>query len=208
MPNWCARTASPRWRRCWCRWRSASWSRCSSCGPTLGRRSPFGWGRLRYAHTQGIMLGWLGNAFLAFLYHAVPAADRPRGHQRAAGLVAVRPVELRGRGAGLGARAGRCQPAAGMGRVPAGGRRVGRARSSLLAAVQFLPPFFRAASSTCTCRAGTSSAAWSSRCWPTRWATSCPNWCPAPAAPRSAASGFTTRSGCSSRRSRSRSSTS
>jgi cytochrome c oxidase cbb3-type subunit I/II len=33
---------------------------------------PSGWGRLRYAHTQGIMLGWLGNAFLAFLYHAVP----------------------------------------------------------------------------------------------------------------------------------------
>lgn len=31
-----------------------------------------GWGRLRYAHTQGIMFGWLGNAFLAFLYHAVP----------------------------------------------------------------------------------------------------------------------------------------
>jgi len=33
---------------------------------------PLGWGRLRFAHTQGIMLGWLGNAFLAFLYHAVP----------------------------------------------------------------------------------------------------------------------------------------
>jgi cbb3-type cytochrome oxidase subunit 1/cbb3-type cytochrome oxidase cytochrome c subunit len=32
----------------------------------------FGWGRMRYAHTQGIMLGWLGNAFLAFMYHAVP----------------------------------------------------------------------------------------------------------------------------------------
>ncbi|MEQ1758601.1 MAG: cbb3-type cytochrome c oxidase subunit I [Vicinamibacterales bacterium] len=31
-----------------------------------------GWGRVRYAHTQGIMLGWLTNAFLAFLYHAVP----------------------------------------------------------------------------------------------------------------------------------------
>lgn len=31
-----------------------------------------GWGRVRYAHTQGIMLGWLANAFLAFLYHAVP----------------------------------------------------------------------------------------------------------------------------------------
>ncbi|MDX1490778.1 MAG: cbb3-type cytochrome c oxidase subunit I [Pseudohongiellaceae bacterium] len=30
------------------------------------------WGRLRYAHTQGIMIGWLGNAFLAFLYYAVP----------------------------------------------------------------------------------------------------------------------------------------
>ena len=34
--------------------------------------SVFSWGRMRYAHTQGIMLGWLGNAFLAFLYHAVP----------------------------------------------------------------------------------------------------------------------------------------
>jgi len=33
---------------------------------------PLGWGRLRYAHTQGIMLGWLGNAFIAFMYHAVP----------------------------------------------------------------------------------------------------------------------------------------
>jgi len=30
------------------------------------------WGRVRFAHTQGIMLGWLGNAFFAFLYHAVP----------------------------------------------------------------------------------------------------------------------------------------
>jgi cbb3-type cytochrome oxidase subunit 1 len=30
------------------------------------------WGRLRYDHTQGILFGWLGNAFLAFLYHAVP----------------------------------------------------------------------------------------------------------------------------------------
>ena len=26
------------------------------------------WGRMRYAHTQGIMLGWLGNAFIAFMY--------------------------------------------------------------------------------------------------------------------------------------------
>ncbi len=41
------------------------------------------WGRLRYAHTQGIMLGWLGNAFLAFLYHAVPIlSGRPVTSQR------------------------------------------------------------------------------------------------------------------------------
>ena len=30
------------------------------------------WGKLRYDHTQGIMFGWLANAFFAFLYHAVP----------------------------------------------------------------------------------------------------------------------------------------
>ena len=30
------------------------------------------WGRVRYAHTQGVMLGWLGNVFFAFFYHAVP----------------------------------------------------------------------------------------------------------------------------------------
>src|SRR5246500_4291459 len=36
------------------------------------------WGRLRYNHTQGIFFGWLGNAFLAFLYFAVPRlANRP-----------------------------------------------------------------------------------------------------------------------------------
>jgi cytochrome c oxidase cbb3-type subunit I/II len=38
----------------------------------IGGTPPLSWGRLRYNHTQGIMLGWLGNAFLAFLYHAVP----------------------------------------------------------------------------------------------------------------------------------------
>jgi len=37
-----------------------------------GHGSWLSWGRLRYDHTQGIMLGWLGNAFFAFLYHAVP----------------------------------------------------------------------------------------------------------------------------------------
>jgi len=37
-----------------------------------GNHTWMSWGRLRYGHTQGIMLGWLGNAFFAFLYHAVP----------------------------------------------------------------------------------------------------------------------------------------
>src|SRR6185436_15908676 len=41
--------------------------------PDFAGNTPWlGWGRIRYAHTQGIMLGWLGNAFFAFLYHAVP----------------------------------------------------------------------------------------------------------------------------------------
>jgi cbb3-type cytochrome oxidase subunit 1 len=30
------------------------------------------WGKMRYDHTQGILFGWLANAFFAFLYHAVP----------------------------------------------------------------------------------------------------------------------------------------
>jgi cbb3-type cytochrome oxidase subunit 1 len=41
--------------------------------PDVAGGTPWlGWGRIRYAHTQGVMLGWLGNAFFAFLYHAVP----------------------------------------------------------------------------------------------------------------------------------------
>ena len=44
----------------------------------MGEQPWLTWGRLRYAHTQGIFFGWLGNAFLAFLYHAVPRlTDRP-----------------------------------------------------------------------------------------------------------------------------------
>ncbi len=39
---------------------------------SFGGAAWLSWGRLRYDHTQGIMLGWLGNAFFAFLYHAVP----------------------------------------------------------------------------------------------------------------------------------------
>ena len=41
--------------------------------PDVGSGTPWlTWGRLRYAHTQGILFGWLANAFFAFLYHAVP----------------------------------------------------------------------------------------------------------------------------------------
>ncbi|MGQ0736116.1 MAG: cbb3-type cytochrome c oxidase subunit I [Acidobacteriota bacterium] len=55
--------------------------------PDLGASvSWLGWGRLRYAHTQGIMLGWLGNAFLAFLYHAVPILTGRRVTSRRLGL--------------------------------------------------------------------------------------------------------------------------
>jgi len=39
---------------------------------SLGGAEWLSWGRLRYDHTQGILLGWLANAFFAFLYHAVP----------------------------------------------------------------------------------------------------------------------------------------
>ena len=36
------------------------------------------WGSLRASHTQGILFGWLGNAFMAFLYFAIPRlAGRP-----------------------------------------------------------------------------------------------------------------------------------
>jgi cytochrome c oxidase cbb3-type subunit I/II len=34
------------------------------------------WGRLRYDHTQGILYAWMGNAFIAFLYYAVPFLTR------------------------------------------------------------------------------------------------------------------------------------
>jgi cytochrome c oxidase cbb3-type subunit I/II len=44
----------------------------------LGGHGWLTWGRLRYNHTQGIFFGWLGNAFLAFFYYALPRlANRP-----------------------------------------------------------------------------------------------------------------------------------
>src|SRR4029077_1414880 len=47
--------------------------------PELLGSSPWlSWGRIRAAHTQGVFFGWLGNAFLAFLYYGVPRlAGRP-----------------------------------------------------------------------------------------------------------------------------------
>src|SRR3981189_1730310 len=44
----------------------------------LGGHGWLSWGRLRYNHTQGIFFAWLGNAFLAFFYYAVPRlSNRP-----------------------------------------------------------------------------------------------------------------------------------
>jgi cbb3-type cytochrome oxidase subunit 1 len=41
--------------------------------PDLSHGIPaLSWGRLRYDHTQGILFGWLGNAFFAFLYYGIP----------------------------------------------------------------------------------------------------------------------------------------
>jgi cytochrome c oxidase cbb3-type subunit I/II len=49
----------------------------------MGRTDWLTWGRLRYAHTQGVFFGWLGNAFLMFLYYAVPRlAERPLTSRR------------------------------------------------------------------------------------------------------------------------------
>ncbi len=42
----------------------------------LGSHAWQTWGRLRYDHTQGILYAWLGNAFIAFLYYAVPRLTR------------------------------------------------------------------------------------------------------------------------------------
>ena len=42
----------------------------------LSALAPLTWGRLRYDHTQGILYAWLGNAFLAFVYYAIPYLTR------------------------------------------------------------------------------------------------------------------------------------
>jgi cbb3-type cytochrome oxidase subunit 1 len=56
--------------------------------PDLAGGSPIlSWGRLRYDHTQGILFGWLGNAFFAFLYYAIPVITGRRVTSLALGRV-------------------------------------------------------------------------------------------------------------------------
>lgn len=56
----------------------------------LGGQDWLTWGRLRYNHTQGIFFGWLGNAFLMFLYYAVPMLSmRPVVSERLGWLLFV-----------------------------------------------------------------------------------------------------------------------
>lgn len=44
----------------------------------LGDKAAFTWGRMRFAHTQGILYAWLMNGFFAFAYYAVPTlSGRP-----------------------------------------------------------------------------------------------------------------------------------
>ena len=176
--------------------------------PNLTANTPWlTWGRVRYDHTQGILFGWLGNAFFAFLYHAVP-------------MLTGRPVTSARLGQWLFGLWNFAVVLPGWMLVLAGfSQPLEWAEFPLvidafvmlalvLATIQFLPPFFRAASKTSTSPAGTSSAGWSSRCSPTRWATSSPSSCRARAARPSAGCGFTTPSASSSRRWRWPSSTS
>src|SRR6201987_5811557 len=56
----------------------------------LGGHGWLTWGRLRYNHTQGIFFGWLGNAFLAFSYYAVPRlANQPVSSRKLGWLLFV-----------------------------------------------------------------------------------------------------------------------
>ena len=39
----------------------------------LGDTAATSWGRMRFAHVQGILYAWLMNGFIAFAYYAVPS---------------------------------------------------------------------------------------------------------------------------------------
>ncbi|MFD1659574.1 cbb3-type cytochrome c oxidase subunit I [Streptomyces caeni] len=51
----------------------------------LGRSPVTTWGRLRYAHVQGILYAWLINGFIAFAYYAVPTTSGRRVLSRTLG---------------------------------------------------------------------------------------------------------------------------
>jgi len=81
----------------------------------LGGHAWLTWGRLRYNHTQGILFGWLGNAFLAFIYYARATPRQSAGLEPEAGMASFLDLELCGRAPWLGAGRGRLQPATRMG---------------------------------------------------------------------------------------------
>jgi cbb3-type cytochrome oxidase subunit 1 len=126
--------------------------------PEAGGNLPWlTWGRLRYDHTQGIMLGWLGNAFFAFLYHAVPIlTGRPVTSARLGQWIfGLWNFAVVGPGWVL-VLAGFSQPLewAEFPLVIDGFVVL----ALILAVIQFLPPFFQERSRICMFRAGTSSA--------------------------------------------------
>ncbi|MCB1649142.1 MAG: cbb3-type cytochrome c oxidase subunit I [Pseudomonadales bacterium] len=98
------------------------------------------WGRMRYAHTQGIMFGWLGNAFLAFMYHAVPvlSGHRVSSHRLGLWLFAVWNIAVMVSGWTL-VLSGFSQPLEWAEFPPIVDAFV--ILGLLLAAAQFLPPF-------------------------------------------------------------------
>ena len=112
--------------------------------PDVGAGIPWlSWGRMRYAHTQGIMLGWLGNAFFAFLYHAVPMLTGRAVTSASAGTMAVRAsgTSRSWRRAGCWSSPASASRSSGpSSRWPS---TPSSSSASSLAAVQFLPPFFR-----------------------------------------------------------------
>jgi cbb3-type cytochrome oxidase subunit 1 len=86
------------------------------------------------------MLGWLGNAFFSFLYHAVPA-DGKACYQRPAGTLNFRLVEFRRSRGGLAAGlAGFSKPLE-WAEFPLV-IDVFVVLALLVAAIQFVPPFF------------------------------------------------------------------
>jgi hypothetical protein len=156
------------------------------------------WGRLRYDHTQGILYAWLGNAFIAFLYYAVPILARREFTSVRLGwlmfwtwnVVAV----LGGWSLVL---AGRSQPLE-WAEFPLAIAAVIEL-SFLFLIIQFGLPSGRVAAPGYMWPAGICWAESPSLPWPIPLATFSPIFFPAPWVHLSAACGFTMLSGCSSR---------